>query len=241
MSASDKVLDKLQSDIISLIGKAKSNLNTPPTIPGLSDDFSTNYSLNDGQTSPDGKWRCLYKSGGVVESKNGLLHMAPRVVTAADQTASCLLLSTKSFKNFQLDFNMRTNKQLRTGSPPNAWETAWVMGRFTDEQPKSNHHYYFVLKTNGYEFGKKDNAPGDTGLEQQIFLNTGPSPAARMGQSVKVTIIAKDFHFTIKINDVVVVDTDNLPKDPEKMAQGLIGLYTEDADVSFDNVKLVEI
>lgn len=236
--SSDSILTKLNSDISALIAKAKIDIKA--LAPDLSDTFSQTYTLNDGALSPDGKWKCLYKSQGIVESKNGVLHMAPKVATAASQTYSCLVLSTKAFKNFQLDCDMKTVKQLRTGSAPNAWETAWIMFRFTDELPKSNHHYYFTLKPNGYEFGKKDNAPGDTTLEQQIFLKTGAPPIVKVGVSDHITIIAQDFHIVIKVNNVTVVDMiDTQVKDPAKMASGLIGFYTEDADVTFDNVKVM--
>ena len=155
------------------------------------------------------------------------------------ETYAALVLSKQTFKNFQLDFDMKTNKQLRTNTTPNNWETAWIFFRFTDEDPKSNHHYYFLLRKNGYEFGKKDNAPNDNGLEQQVYLKTGTSPSVSIGSFQHVTIIANNFHFTIKVNGNTVVDMDDPHVyDPTKMAQGLIGMYTEDADVSFDNVKI---
>ena len=237
MSTSDSILNRLNSDITALIQKAKTDIKT---LSGLSDSFTQTYTLNDGQLSPDGKWKCLYKSQGTVESKYGGLYMTPKIATAPDQTYSCLVLSTKSFKNFQLDCDMRTTKQIRTGSQPNTWETAWLFWRFTDEAPKSNHHYYFTLKTNGYEFGKKDNAPGDTTPEQQIFLKTGSTPAVKIGTYQHIIITAIDFHFVIKVDGVTVVDMiDTQVNDTSKMSQGLIGMYTEDASTVFDNVKLL--
>jgi hypothetical protein len=217
--------------------------NQPPT--SLTDTFSTVYNLTDGQTSPDGKWKLKYVSGGKVYSDGQILTMYPKTVTSIDQTASTLLLSIKIFKDYQLDVDMKTNKQLRTGSSPKTWETGWIFFDYTDEQEgplkRSNHHRYVVLHTNKFEFGKKDNKPGDVTNEQQIFLKIVPTPFARVGVSDHITIIKKGIHITIKVNNVVVVDMDDTPNDPVKMAQGQIGLYEEDSSVSFDNVNIKSI
>jgi hypothetical protein len=91
-----------------------------------------------------------------------------------------------------------------------------------------------------WEFGKKDNAPGDTGLEQQIYIKTGTNLVMPVGSWQHVTIIAKKFHFTIKVNGNIYVDMDD-PKvyDPAKMATGLLSFYCEDSDVNFDTLKVI--
>jgi hypothetical protein len=210
----------------------------------LEDKFDSNYVLTDGQSSPDGKWRLKYSSGGKVESANGLLTMYPKTVTSAGDTASSLLLTKATFKDFQLDFDAKLNKQTRTGSTPNSWESWWVMWSYNDEAEgplgRSNHHYYFVLKTTGIEFGKKDNKVGDVQNEQQIFIKTANMPVVKIGVSNHITILKKAFHFIIKIDGITVIDMDDpLVNDPVRMAQGLIGLYEEDANTSFDNVKVI--
>ena len=142
------------------------------TSPAFSDSFNAPYLFTqDGQVSPDGKWKMKYSSGGKTESANGVLTTYPATATASTQSHATLVMSTQKFHNFQLDLDMRTNKQLRTGRPPNSWETAWILFRYTDEPPRSNHHYYFLLKTNGFEFGKKDNAPGDSTLESSKYFS----------------------------------------------------------------------
>lgn len=233
-------LDASDTLLIHRIGELELKLN-PPAPDTFTDTFSTAYNLiSEGQTSPDGKWKVKYLSGGVIESKNGVMHMAPRVVTAPSQTSAPQLNSTRTFKNFQLDLDMRTNKQLRTGSTPNTWEAAWIIIRFTNEDPKSNHHYYFVIKTNGTEFGKKDNPKDDPTLERQIFLHTTPTPTLKIGITNHITITVDAFKFNIKVDGVTVVDMiDPQVNYPELMAQGLVCLYAEDADVVFDNVTIV--
>jgi 3-keto-disaccharide hydrolase len=127
---------------------------------------------------------------------------------------------------------MRTDKQLRQNSPPNTWESAWVMWRFVDDF----HHYYFVLKTNGIEFGKKDTA---CHCEEQVFLKTGSSPKLQIGSWAHLKISSVGKHTSIWVNGVQVVDMD----DPSysstgDMSSGAVGLYNEDASVAFDKVSI---
>lgn len=207
----------------------------------FSDIFDQKYSLTDGQTSPDGKWKLKYLSGGKVSSDGLTLTMYPKVVTSKDQTASTLLLSLKTFKDFQLDIDVKLNKQLRTGSTPNSWETPWLFWSYNDEAEgtlkRSNHHYYWVLKTTGWEWGKKDNPLGNVENEKQIFIKTGTTPIIKALTSYHLTVIKKAFHHTILVNGVVVVDQDDPQvNDSTKMAEGFIGLYEEDSSASFDNL-----
>ena len=219
--------------------------SSPPPSSGsdFSDSFNTPYSFTqDGQVSPDGKWKMKYLSGGKTAVANGVLTTYPAIATTSTKTFSTLVMSTQKFQNFQLDFDMRTNKQMRTGSTPKSWETGWIFFRYTDEAPRSNHHYYVLLKTNGFEFGKKDNAPGDSTLEQQIFLKTGQSPTVKIGSFQHITVKAVNFHYTISVDGQTIVDmTDPRVNDPSKMSGGLLGLYEEDSSVSFDNIKLTKL
>ena len=223
--------------------KAQALLLGPHLGTDFSDSFDTPYSFTqDGQVSPDGKWKMKYLSGGKTEVANGVLTTYPAIATTSTKTFSTLVMSTQKFQNFQLDFDMRTNKQMRTGSPPKSWETGWIFFRYTDEAPRSNHHYYFLLKNDGYEFGKKDNAPGDSTIEQQIFLKTGQSPTVKIGSYQHITVKAVNFHYTILVDGQTIVDmTDPRVNDPSKMSGGLLGLYEEDSSASFDNIKLTKL
>jgi hypothetical protein len=237
-------LDTVDNDFRHRIGVLELGTPPPPTTTVLlSDTFSTVYNLLDGQTSPDGKWKMKYVSGGKVFSDGQVLTMYPKTVTAPDQTASTLLLSTKIFKDFQLDIDVKLNKQLRLNSLPETWEAPWLFWSYNDEQEgplkRSNHHYYVVLHTNKFEFGKKDNKPGDVTNEQQIFLKTLSAPSCKPGIAYHATVIKKGIHVTIKINGITVVDMDDQPNDPTKMAQGFIGLYGEDSSDCFDNVNII--
>ena len=98
-----------------------------------------------------------------------VFYQIPKASTRSSETHSGLVVSKQKFSDITLDIDMKTYKQTRQNSPPNAWEAAWVMWRWVDLY----HHYYFVIKTNGIEFGKKDTS---CNCEKQIFLKTGTSP-----------------------------------------------------------------
>jgi len=241
----DTLVNDTEKDIVARLEKLKTDLKTsaptptPTTNVLLEDTFTTPYVLTGGQTSADGKWKCIWTGGGKVESVNGVIRMYPQTSTASDgkETHSCLVLSTQQFTNFQLEFNMKTVKQLRQNFPVKNWETAWIMFRYFD----AIHHYYFTLKNNGCEFGKKDNVEGDPALEKQIFMQTVTQKSVAIGVSNKVIVTAKDFHITITVDGTKVLDYTDTPQNPTKMAKGSIGLYSEDATVEFDNIKVTPL
>ncbi|MDQ6735729.1 MAG: hypothetical protein M3Z35_16710 [Nitrospirota bacterium] len=71
-------------------------------------------------------------------------------------THATLALTTATSANFTLSLDVRTDNQLPGNSavntPPNPWETAWVMFRYVDR----DHYDWLYLGTNHYERGKKD-------------------------------------------------------------------------------------
>lgn len=198
------------------------------------DNFGgSTYSLKDGMTSPNGKWLDKWNGYGQAGVKtlsgNNIFYQIPKSSTSSSETHSGLVVSTQKFSDFTLDIDMNTFKQLRQNSPPNTWETAWVMWRWVDLY----HHYYFVIKTNGFEFGKKDTS---CNCEQQVFLKTGSSPKVQIGawNHVKISSVGK--HTIIWVGGSKVVDMDDPSYNSAKMSSGFIGLYNEDASVGFDNV-----
>ena len=96
------------------------------------------------------------------------------------------------------------------------------------------HHYYFVLKTSGIEFGKKDTS---CNCEKQVFLKTSSSPILKLNtwDHVKISSIGK--HTAIWLDGVKVVDMDDPSySSTADMSGGYIGLYNEDASTAFDKV-----
>jgi hypothetical protein len=258
----DKLIDQFQMNISNSLNqsltKLKADINQiAGQVNTLVDSFDTSYDLTTyNQLSPNGIWKNKGTGYGKIYSMNGALTMYPKTSTAPDQTSAPLVISTKQFGNCTLEVDCKLNKQLRTGSPPNLWETFWLFRSYWDEQEgplkRSNHHYYFLLKpdgidpktnkpiSGGWEFGKKDNKPGDVTNEQQIYIADKRGvdvPKAKLGQWYHIFWDFKDFHHVIKVDGVTVVDMqDPVVNDPAKMAVGYIGLYNEDSNTSFDNV-----
>ncbi len=137
------------------------------------------YTLKDGQISPNGKWKNAYGGYGTVGVRQGLnnneyLHLQPKTSTSKGETHAPLLTTTKLFKNFDMTAKVKTVKQLRQNSPPNNWETAWIMWNWQDNY----HQYSFLLKKQGFQLEKKDNNKQDDSAE--VYLVTKGSPSVKM-------------------------------------------------------------
>jgi hypothetical protein len=90
------------------------------------------------------------------------------------------------------------------------------------------------VRTNGAEVGKYEG--GVNPIDQRI-LKTSSSPKALIEQWMHWDIIVKDNHITIIVDGATVFDFD----DVSSFDSGTIGLYAEDAAVSFDNVVIVPL
>ena len=107
----------------------------------------------------------------------------PQESLASNVTHSSLATTTKKYSDFDLTLDAMNVKQLRKNSPPNPWESVWIMWHYTD-----NFHWYALqLKTNGIQLEKKDNdIKNDT---SEIFLVTKSSPILNFGSWQKVRIL----------------------------------------------------
>jgi hypothetical protein len=201
------------------------------------DNFSgADYILAPGGISPNGKWYGLWHGGGAFGTKqdqedntnNSIFYEEPSAAIAESQTESALVLTTEKFKDFKLSIDVRTDKQLRQNSPPNPWEVAWIIWKWNN----NTHFYYFLVTTNGSEVGKYD---GGINPADQRILKTNSFPKALVGQWMHWDIFVKDNKITIVVDGRTVFDFNDI----SSFNDGTIGLYTEDADVSFDNVVVV--
>lgn len=203
----------------------------------LYDDFQGSlYSLADGDTSPNGKWYCDYAGLGCVRTiitstatRQHAMQEKPMVSTSSEETHACLVTSTSKYSDLELRVRMRTRKQLRTGSKPNPWECAWLMWRYIDQW----HHYYFILKPNGIEIGKKDN---DKQAEEQIFLYTASSPKLTLDSWSNIKIRQIDDRIRVWRGSSLIADFVDSTMSETLAKAGAAGLYCEDALVQFDNV-----
>ena len=177
-------------------------------------------------------------------------------VTTAEVAAGPLLLEA----------SLRTDAQLRDG--PNPWESAWLFWRLAkdDSAPAKaadpaglcggRHGLYLALKTNGWELGKfgpgyaKGLAADPSAGGCQRFLASGESPRAVPGQWQRVCVLAVDDQFSAWVDSELLTgagvwqdrddrDTrDGRPEGEGRYASGGVGLYTEDAAVSFTDLHL---
>jgi hypothetical protein len=153
-----------------------------------------------------------------------VLVLSPKISTRANETHAALALSNASFSG-DLTFRGRvqTVRQLRTGSPPNPWECAWVVWNY-----QGNHFYYLALKTNGWEIGKYDRAIKG----QQKFLRTGKESYA-LGVWHEFEITQKGNEITARIDGVdIAAFRDQL----HPYTSGKLGFYTEDAEIQIDDI-----
>jgi len=217
----------------------------------LYDDFEggSTYSLTDGQISPNGKWKSLYAgfgtTGVIQEAGNKHIHLEPMAPTSPGETHGAAVATTTSYKDFSLTLDVITKKQLRQNSPPNNWETAWLNWNAIDQF----HAYGFTPKVLGFQLEKKDNDNQDDGAE--IYLITENSPSVKMNtwQTWQIMVTGTETgtpRIQLWVDGTKIADyVDNhpaIPRNSETMKQGgPIALYTEDAAVGFDNVKITPL
>jgi hypothetical protein len=208
----------------------------------LYDNFEgPTYTMTDNQTSPNGKWFNKYNGFGAsgtvniapltpTGSNNTIFYEVPKTSTSPNETHAALTLTTQTYEDVEMQLKVKTKDQLRQNSTPNPWEVAWVMWRFQDDW----HHYYFILKPNGVELGKKQN---ENQAEEQIFLYTANEPKLKIDEWSTWHIKMSGNHIEIWLEmaegswQKVVDYWDNTPI----VGPGNIGLYTEDAHVNFDD------
>jgi F5/8 type C domain/Domain of Unknown Function (DUF1080) len=221
----------------------QSSTSPPPPTTNLYDDFdgTSTYTLAGGQTSPNGKWSDVYNGGaggsaGVKDDGTGtgnkVFYMYPQEPPpAGEHTEASLVTSTKQWSNFDLSIDVKTVKQLRQGSPPNPWETAWVFFRYTD----TFHFYAFLVKPDGIELEKKDCNSCTDPYQAQQYLVTESSPTLKIGSWSNWKISAIGNHIIITVDGNKVVDYVDQGMS-SKLASGDIAMYNEDASAQFDNV-----
>ena len=155
-----------------------------------------------------------------------LLNLAPAVSTRPDETHSALIVSQESFQGgVRFEGSVCTLEQLRVGAA-NPWETAWLVWNYAD----NDHFYYFTMKPNGWELGKRD--PDYAG--GQRFLATSTDVTFEVGKWNRFEITQDGNRIAISVDGVELVRFQDLER---PYLGGRIGLYTEDARVMLDDVR----
>ena len=204
----------------------------PATAAALSEDFSAyapDVCLADGAVF--GPWTALFNGYGctAVRTDGARFWLEERPFPSASpaETHASMVLGPSFSAPLTLTAEMRTDAQLRTGSPPNAWEVAWLAWGYSDNV----HFYYFTLKPNGWELGKADPAyPG-----AQRFLATGSSPVFPIGAAHVVRIAQTDNVIEAYVDGALLTRFTDTER---PYLSGRIGLYNEDARVRFTDVSV---
>jgi hypothetical protein len=205
---------------------------------GLTDAFDSQYNLTDGQTSPNGKWQNIYAGYGLTGvEKSGdknVFYLKPKPVTSIHKTLAALVQSTDKFCDLSLNLDVKTVKQLRENDPANTWESAWVFFRYTDHF----HYYWFTISADGIELGKKDCDSCKDSYYGQQPLVTKKIPSLKLNTWQHWLINLNGNHIQISVDNQMIIDYIDEKMSP-KLSSGAIAMYSEDAYVQYDNVKLL--
>lgn len=178
-----------------------------------------------------GRWQCVYNGWGKVSGSDYRVQMAPRTVTSSDQTSACLVRSRQDYSSVAYTATITTTKQLRTGSRPNTWECGWLIWHHQADDK----FYYFIPKPNGWELGKVIPGWADGWANDQEFLATGTNPVFAIGRPVTVAVNIQGNQMTVHANGRPIVSYRDTSS---PYTRGRVGLYTEDAAITFDRISI---
>lgn len=222
----------------------------PNLIGTFKDDFAnSNWSLKDGQDSPDGKWHCRYNGFGEVKvvtyKSTKAMKLKPAIPSTPTGTRACSIVTRQKFKDFDMTFNMSTERQTRTNG--NNWEVGWIFFSQTD---RSHHYALHIQKDGGLQLSKKDY---DIWEEREVFLKvtSNDQPKFRFSRWYQIRIKKVGYHIEVWVDGVKFIDIiddgtiGNFGKLPDgsprprippsaQIAEGFIGPYCEDAEVYYD-------
>ncbi|MBC8087928.1 MAG: hypothetical protein H7Z40_11740 [Phycisphaerae bacterium] len=184
-----------------------------------------------GEGESMGAWQLRFSGYGCVGLKAGengtALSMQPMTATSTDETHAPLLLGPEYGDRLMMTARVETVQQLRRNGEPNAWEVAWLLWQYQDD----DHFYYFIPKPNGWEVGKRDPAyPGG-----QRFLATGTDLKFPVGRAYNVQITHKGNVFWIVVDGVALTSFTDTER---PYVSGRIALYSEDAEIKVHQVSV---
>lgn len=169
----------------------------------------------------------LKSEPAALESAHGkrVLVLSPAPATRADDTHSALAVTRRNYSaEYSFRGKVRTVKQLRVGSEPNSWESAWIVWNYVD----ISRFYYLAIKPNGWEVGKID--VEYTG--GQRFMASGETPY-EIGAWHNFEIRHHENYSTVFLNGVQLT---TIRDDERPYLGGKVGVYTEDAEIQLADV-----
>lgn len=171
--------------------------------------------------NPD-RWHEVWAGYGYTNIKSDSITLKPK----SGGGHSALVVGPKKTLPLYYKISLKTTKQLRPEDEQNPWEVGWVIWNYADK----DHFYYFILKPNGWELGKRD--PAYEG--GQRFLATGPKKFP-INQTYRLRI-KQSTNNTIRVyyGQKLLTKYQDLENPYQS---GKVGVYSEDAKVRFSKIK----
>lgn len=170
------------------------------------------------------RWMQVFDGYGTVSADAQQVSLRPAPPLDIGTTHAALVVAHGTTGDIRLQATVTTHRQLRAGAP-NPWEVGWVLWHYSDPA----HFYAVALKPNGWEISKQDPAyPGG-----QRFLASGTRPGFAVGVAHTLQVTQRGRVITV-VGDGVALAT--VTDNERPYMHGVLGLYTEDADVDFTNI-----
>lgn len=161
--------------------------------------------------------------------------LKPATATSSGQTFSAVLTGPQASGNFEFSALMRTVAQLRTGSAPNNWETAWIFWDWKFPDPSGSSGYYYTIKESGTEIGRLNNGT------QTVLATSGNNLNPGVWHHVHVVQTAGGGTTSLSVYVDGTLDLSFSDVSGSALTGGQIALYCEDAQVHFTGVALPAI
>lgn len=206
------------------------------------DDFSSYSSRNTclADTTTFGPWEVLWGStadGGCTQltgpdSYSSVLQQTPATATSSGQTFSAVTPGPSYSGSYSFSTMMRTVSQLRTGSSPNNWETAWVFWDFTYPHPggSSTDCYYYIIKESGTELGRLNN-----GVQTILATTSNNLDPSKWHNVYVVHTVTSATALTVYIDGSSTADITYTDSSASALTSGQLACYCEDSQVHFTN------
>jgi hypothetical protein len=223
-----------------------------------------------------GFWHVDYDGYGAVrglkpaDTRQRVVDLRPEIQPRQAGTTAALVSSrVRNRGDVVITLRMRSLAQNATSrqpaETPNPWEVGWIMWNATTREGPGDqgtgiptdvteHCYYLVLKTNGWELGKLDQSLfTDKDEGGQRYLATGTSPRYAVGKTWReVTITQIDATITVEVDGRVLTRFTDGPgsggygpwsdhPDQEVYTSGAVRLYTEDAHAQFTDLVVAPV
>lgn len=185
----------------------------------------------------------VFTGYGSVDVAENSVSLKPMVSTSPVETHAGLVVSEEVLDgDYEVSFTVENIEQLRVNSAPNAWEAPWFVFGYNDaisgDGSDDQTFTYVIFKPDGYglELGE---AYVDDG-QNFLWTSSVGADSFEVGVSYDVVVRVENDVITLKVDDVekfVFSDTGKRTLDLD----GRFGFYTEDAEVRFSHLNVVDL